>query len=63
MKPVIHRLMIIMILKGCTGMSKKNLVILLICAAAGLAVITASVAVLKPDINKSVVLQIIKYKK
>ncbi len=44
-------------------MSKKNLVILLICAAAGLAVITASVAVLKPDINKSVVLQIIKYKK
>ena len=55
--------MIIMILKGCTGMSKKNLVILLVCAAAGLAVITASVAVLKPDINKSVVLQIIKYKK
>lgn len=44
-------------------MSRKSLIILLISAAAALAVITLTVAVVKPDINKSVVLQIIKYKK
>lgn len=52
-----------MILKGCSGMSKNGLVILLICVVAGLTAITAFVAAAKPDINKSVVLQIIKYKK
>lgn len=43
-------------------MSKKSLVILLIGFVAALALITAYVAAAKPDINKSVVLQIIKYK-
>ncbi len=44
-------------------MSKKSLIILLICIVAGLSAITAIVAAVKPEINKSVVLQIIKYKK
>ncbi len=52
-----------MILKGCIGMSKKSLIILLIGFVVGIIGITAFVASIKPDINKSVVLQIIKYKK
>lgn len=43
-------------------MSKKSLIMLLIGFAAALVLITAYVAAVKPDINKSVVLQIIKYK-
>lgn len=43
-------------------MSKKGLIILLIAFITGMVLITAYTAFTKPEINKSVVLQIIKYK-